>query len=281
MSFKKVLLVISLLKFTLNCISQSSTIIILDSISLNRIPSVSIKIDKINYSSNNKGEFLFNRKGIAELEISCIGYEKRIITQLNNIDTILLKPRSYHLKEVPINYNHSKKSYPIGYHNLSHVLTYTFGGPINSYVASFIPYNGENTTIEKVIIKLKNASRNYKFKIFLFEVNKEGKPGRTIYSEDINYAQTHPKGTIDISKNKIEMPKSGIFVGYQWLYQKNINSDISNKVRIKVTHKADSNYSYFMIPSKFQFSSHWVKLKSGDEDSATYNPRFGLELRPY
>ena len=271
-----------------NC--QSQKIIVVDSISYKAIPSVAfISGNETIYSDKNGSVPKCKLKDQA-YQLNHISYESKKVSPSQDLDTIFLLPKSYILKEVTIN-SKKKKTYELGYHrsgilsvfNLNFLYPYTFSGFNKQQIAVFIPHDGKYAKIEEILLEVGIADRNTGYIVHLYKVKNNGEPGEAIFSRLIIPKDLKNHNKIDVSSLNLEIPTSGIFIGFEWLDQANNEKNFMKRTRVAMTSKIDTCYTYIYSGHEEQY--YWLKygeLFEGVEDlNKNINARFGLKMRYY
>ncbi|MBR9830703.1 carboxypeptidase-like regulatory domain-containing protein [bacterium] len=243
--------------------------------------SISINQSANGTYSNEKGIFHFDSiQPTDTLKISCIGYESRKICVKDIKDQITLNSNSINVDEVVVNRKRKNRSFTIGYYNMGYLspFPHNLGSSINIQLATFISYNSNPALIEKILLPITKANDTTQLKVYLYEVSKDGNPGKEIYSKTLLLKEI--KNKIDISKEQIRMPSTGIFVAVEWLYApfkpEDLNSiEVINSryaFRLKMTKPMDTNYTYMY------WKKEWRNWNNYSDEFR--NVRFGLVLKP-
>ncbi len=245
--------------------------------------------------SNQRNATYTNEEGIFSLlvapndslKISCIGYKDSIIKIFESliVSTIELTLNFIELDEVVVNNSPKKSISTLGYIGKEYK-TFNQGGSKGSILLIFIP--NEDSRKNRVITKLKYElsainRENEKVNKGVVRVRLYSSLDTAIYPKsDLlqeNIIQTIPlkyKQTliVNISKYKIVFPASGVFVGLEWLGEKNNSYEINlNPAFVATKAKVDP----------FSFISFYGKpfVRVGKMLDAYYTKMFGIEVEEY
>lgn len=274
----KKIIIISLLLPTISLSQNTYTSIVVDSKNA-PIQYANISVDKTNKGTYTNEHGIFSLTNISltdTLNISCIGYERRVIAVRDIKDKIILTNNSINIDEVEINSIKKNKNFRVGYYHKKTLFSYTHGSTRNAKIATFISYQSPPALIEKILIPFTNINDTTRLKVYLYEVTKDGKPGKEIFSKLLISKEI--KNKIDISDQRIRMPSDGIFVGVEWLIdavikdKNNIKKIVNSSFGLKMTNPTDSNFTYMYSKNQWRSLTVWV--------IENRNVRFGLELKP-
>jgi len=221
------------------------------------------------------------------LKITCVGYKDSIIKNSERISssTIELSPNFILLNEVVVNNSLNRSSYTLGYIGNNYE-TYNQGGTKGSIKLVFVPNpdSSKNKIITKLKYQLAKINReNEKINKGVVRVRLYSSTNTSIFPKDDllqeNIIQTIPlkdKQTliVDISKYKINFPANGVFVGLEWLGEKNNTNQINlNPAFVATKSKVDP----------FNFISFYGKpfVHVGKMLSSYYAPIFAIELEEH
>jgi len=195
------------------------------------------------------------------IKISFIGYAD-INTTIKNLlldSQILLKPSFQDIEEVIIRSVKAKyKNIDIGYFSKKYNSLHVLGYPVNIY-SIYIPFpDGENELIiESINIAYCNSqlTDNCPIRAQILKVDKNGKPGEVILSKNIETANSKyfrlKKATVEITDENIYLPKNGIYVAIEWIFNfKPNNKEYARKEfgpYIGTTRTEQSNINYLKV----------------------------------
>lgn len=169
---------------------------------------------------NKNGFVIIKNNEFNKIEISCIGYESKIITDITIVDKVFLKKKVIALEEVVILNNNDKKIL-LGYTDKRKKIS--ISGSKGFEICEFInnPYKSEKT-IKSFLFKIKRK-KSFRTAIRLHFYNKKDDkiaPGNEILKEDIIYyfdGKIKDLIEVDVSSYNIQLPSEGAFVGIEWL----------------------------------------------------------------
>jgi hypothetical protein len=234
--------------------------------------------------TNEEGIFSISVANNDSLKISCIGYKDSVIKHFEklSLSTIELRPNFILLNEVVVNNSLKRSSSTLG--NIGkEYKTFNQGGSKGSILLIFIPNQDsrKNRVITKLKYELSAINReNEKVNKGVVRVRLYSSIDTAIYPKsDLlqeNIIQTIPlknKQTliVDISKYKIVFPASGVFVGLEWLGEKNNSYEINlNPAFVAAKSKVDP----------FSFISFYGKpfVHVGKMLDSYYTQMFGIEV---
>ena len=239
--------------------------------------SISINQTANGTYTNEKGIFHFDSiQPTDTLKISCIGYEGRAICAKDIKDRITLTSNSINIEEVTIDRKKKNRTFTIGYYKMGSLLPYSHWSNYKSKLATFIPYQSTPAVIEKILLQITDVNDTTQFKVYLYEVSKDGSPGKEIYSKIL--ISNEIKNKIDISDEQIRMPSDGVFVAVEWLTEQVIKDwndpkeIFGSSWGVKMTKPMDTNFTYIHLKNKWRLWNN-----NSDENR---NARFGLVLKP-
>lgn len=153
------------------------------------------------------------------LEISCLGYETKKISNYNEIkDTIYLNPNSTILDEVIVTDKQSIKNLGFNKEKKNESINTFKGSEIVVYINNLEKID---TKIKSILLDVKKRKDfTVALKIKFYKKSDYNKPSELINSLDIiHYIKGKIKGTIevDVSDFNIDFPKEGAFVGVECL----------------------------------------------------------------
>lgn len=221
------------------------------------------------------------------LKITCVGYKDSIIKYSENLSlsTIELSSNFILLDEVVVKNTSKGRSYSLG--NASEKKEYSAqGGTKGSVLLLFVP--NADSSKRKIITKLKYPLRtidreNEKINKGVVRVRLFSStdtlifPQRDLLQENIIHTiplKDKQNLIVDISKYKINFPANGVFVGLEWLGEKNNSYEIN-------LNPAFQTIKLRIDP--FQFISFYGKpfSNSGTILNLYHTPMFGIEVEEY
>lgn len=203
--------------------------------------NVWVKNTLLGTTTNKEGRFDFERAKVGDtLLISYLGYEElEFLAKTENV--VELIPTSIELDEVMIIPMRNEQIEAINsYKKYSKINEFYFNGHYS--LARYYEYKNEyeqNPFIKKLSLVVSSALKNkVKFKVHLIKADKDGKPSNQIMSE--YYILETDKGenelTIDLTEEKLMVPKDGFFVVVDRLNLK--ENKLSNKLASDILQPA-------------------------------------------
>ncbi|MFZ4672324.1 MAG: carboxypeptidase-like regulatory domain-containing protein [Flavobacterium sp.] len=228
------------------------------------------------------------------LKIICVGYKDSVIknSETLNLSSIELRANFFLLDEVVINSISKGSSYSLGNTGKKDQYSYQ-GGTKGSVLLVFVPNVDSNTN--KFITKLKYElmtieRKKHDYKSENEKINKGVVRVRLYSSKDTsifpksellpeNIIQTIPLKDeqtliVDISKYKINFPANGVFVGLEWLGEKNNSYEINLNPAFKTIKSKIDPFSFISFYGK-EFNN------SGRILNLYHSPMFGIEIEEY
>ena len=186
----------------------------------NPIPFVNIWVENENIGTTTEADGSFkinNKEENKSLVFSAIGY-KKLISRFK--EKIVLEKEIYKLDEVVIFNLKQTKELEIGD---SKKINHSYlSGELPWIYAKYFPYKEEYKEIpflKKIIVFTNSKIKKATFKIHLYTMGEDGNPSTDMVSEDIlvSVKSGLKENQIDLLKYKIQIPKEGICVGYEWM----------------------------------------------------------------
>lgn len=156
------------------------------------------------------------------IKISAIGFNDTTINIKNLIDytEIKLHEKDYQISEVIIKPNHKPKKIILNKVRQKDIFVRVVSTNIPRIIANYFPYDEslDNTMLKEIIIPTYLNHQDYLCNIRLYKAE------NTLPSQELlnkNITCVAKKGTrnikVDLSGYKLEFPKEGIFVCFEWL----------------------------------------------------------------
>lgn len=267
--------------------------ILKDSISGKPIPYATISIENENMGTTTEenGTFIINEADRNKnLIFSVLGYNKKIVKAGKAIE-VKLKPVAILLNEIfiPTTRLETKKE-EIG--DTDNVIFKAFdNGP--KIDTKFFPYSTsykKTRYLKNIIIDTDSRIENATFKIHFYLANLDGFPGKEML--DRNYIVTVKNGTrktsFDLTDFYLEMPKTGLFVGFEKLIieknklEKTTIDRITNQPIVKKIYYPFVMYNFVERPFSYSYSGgKWIKQTKSIDASGKmmiYEPAINLLL---
>ncbi|NER17999.1 carboxypeptidase-like regulatory domain-containing protein [Spongiivirga citrea] len=205
------------------CFGQIQSVVF-DSITKEKIPYVNIwsENENIGTTSNKNGEFLIDSLNSGFLILSRLGYKELRINLIELPTSIFLSPKAVGLKELPILEKKETEQRIIGNFENTNIETFYASTGTPEIKARLFDYDSRfvNTPyLKKIILPIYSHLPNSEFNIRLYSVGQNGEPCDPIYEK--NVIGVAKKGInnmeIDLTDLSLTFPKSGLFVGFEWL----------------------------------------------------------------
>ena len=212
------------------------------------IPYVNIWVENENIgtTSEEDGSFQLNVSKDKNLVFSANGFDKKTCKFLEK-NEIILKPTVYQLEEVKIEVRKATEEIEIGKYDKSKINFYYGCWDKPWIIAKYISYNDtieQKPFLKDLTIMTTSYKKNASFNLRILEVNTDGSPGNEIINENIfvKVKKGKENTTIDLSKYKLKIPQSGIFISIEFLIIE--ENRYESEVYIKETNKKETMISY-------------------------------------
>ncbi|MCB9002395.1 MAG: hypothetical protein H6537_10545 [Bacteroidales bacterium] len=175
-----------------------------------------------------------------KLKITAIGYYDTIIDIKNIKFPIYLHPRVYKIQEVTV-FPNKKNSFVVNPINKKTHLGYMLSSNVPIIMCRYFPYSEQylkNEFISKIIVYTRKSLRKHKFNIHIYEYDTTtNKPGRELVNKATTVSTKAElgfgisKNVLDLSKNRITYPKTGLVVGVEWImnYENFFEEEVNEK----------------------------------------------------
>ena len=264
------------LLFTLSLSAQIKGVV-KDSITGKPISFVNIWVqdENIGFTSEENGEFSINTSEInKKLLFSALGYEKKTISIKNNTE-VKLKPSDYQLDEVVIFKTLGTKIIEIGKTKNATYQAFDNGPKIDTKFFSYLEKYKKTKYLKKVSVFTDNSIENASFKIHFYSVDSNGFPSTELLEKDfiVSVKKGVTKNIFDVTKFKLQMPKNGIFVGFEkLLIEKNKVEKITVDANTNTTKKTITYFPLLLynrveLESIYTFSGGKWNKKSKNSDN--------------
>lgn len=236
-----------------------------------------VQDENIRANSEENGTFQINTTPSKNVIFTALGYEKKTV-KASDISLVQLKTIQFDLDEVVIIKKIDNKQIEIGKTNAAFCQAFDNGPRLD---LKFFPYNikyKKTKFIKQISIYTDSRIENATIKIHLYEVEKDGFPGKEILKKDL--IATVSKGTIiniiDIYDLNLTMPKNGIFVGFEKLIiernkiEKITKDLLNNSSRIQYIYYPFTLYNQVERPFLYSFSGgKWIKKTKNSDINST------------
>lgn len=264
--------------------------IVLDSISGEPIPYVSIWVENENFgtTSEENGEFSIHiTSKSSRLLFNVLGYEKKTLP-LSESKIVKLKPTSIELNEVIISKKLETKKLEIGKTSNAIFEAFPNGPKFDLKFFPYLPSYKKTRYIKYVTLQTDSKIDNAILKLHFYTINSEGLPGEDLLVKD--FIVTLRKGVfkhqIDISNLNLTMPKNGLFVGFEKLMieqnrtEQNYFDKNSNTYQTQKLYFPFILYGYVESNFKYTFTNgKWEKeALYNSEKNKIYQPAINLIL---
>ena len=251
--------------------------VVKDSISGAPISFVNIWVqdENIGFTSEENGEFSINASEInKKLLFSALGYEKKTVLIKNNTE-VKLKPTDYQLEEVLIFKTLGTKIIEIGKTKNATYQAFDNGPKIDVKFFPYLEKYKKTKYLKKVSVFTDNSIENASFKIHFYGVDSNGFPSTELLDKDfiVSVKKGVTKNIFDVTKFKLQMPKNGIFVGFEkLLIEKNKVEKITVDANTNTTKKTITYFPLLLynrveLESIYTFSGGKWNKKSNNSDN--------------
>ncbi|QHL88328.1 hypothetical protein GU926_13145 [Nibribacter ruber] len=259
------------------------------------VPYANIWVENENLgtTSDENGRFSLGNAALGKtLVVSCLGYERMKTTAQGGSMTVKLAPAQTALKEVVVKKNtHRDKKVVNPLNDRTEFAFSSNGTPW--IVAQYIPYQptfAATPFLDEIALVTLSNIKKAKFKVRLYQVGPDGAPGADLLPVPlvVEAGKGVQKVTVDVSQYDVQMPKTGVFIAFEWLIlPQNIHEKVDAETGQKIKGSVDyepSIRTYGPSPSKKR--NGWIydqgKWRSTDErdgDGITQaSPHFQLTL---
>lgn len=226
--------------------------------------SIYIKNSKIGTSSDFEGKFSISIDSVDTLMISSVGFNVLELPFTKIKDTLEMEYDIKQMSEIVVRPKREKSSwFPKKYilgevRNTFFTINVWFGSGGNpAQLARFFEYKHQyrNTPyIEKITFNTWSRVDNAIYSIKLYEVNKDGFPGKLINSKIIigNAKKGYHKSSVNVEDEFIRFPKEGLFVAIDFI---NIEGNRSLK---------NTDFGFLYNDYKYEYSPS-IGLKDSED----------------
>jgi hypothetical protein len=213
-----------LLLFTFTNLLAQTTASIKDKTTNEPIPYVNIWVEGKNIGTTADENGSFNLPALADgamLVFSAIGYKTLTISALNLPPLLQLSPAAINLQELVIGKKNNRTA-STGKFSQSDIYRYFACWQQPWMIAKYFKYEqayAETPYLKTIRFATRSAIRNSVISMRLYLPDSLGKPGAFLYSQNILCTAKKDTGITeaDLSKFKIQMPKEGLVVVFEWL----------------------------------------------------------------
>jgi CarboxypepD_reg-like domain len=206
--------------------------------------NISVENENIGTTSEENGEFIIRISDKTKnLIFSAIGFEKRIV-KAAYVSEVVMKQSETELKEVVIVKKFGTKIIEIGKTENGIYQAFDNGPRIDTKFFPYLPKYKKTKFIKQVTIQTDCKIENASFKLHFYSVDSQGFPSTELLTKDfiVSVEKGVKKTFFNTNDLNLQMPKNGIFVGFEKLlieknktekttFDSNSNTTNSNFVR--------------------------------------------------
>lgn len=221
-----------------------------------------VENENIGATSEDDGTFSINtNEKTKKLIFLALGFEKKII-KASQANEVKLKPEATAIEEVVISRKRETKQIEIGKTKNTTYQAFDNGPRIDVKYFPYLAYYKKTKYIKQVSIFTDSHIENASFKIHFYNVDSNGFPGEEILNKDfiVSVKKGMKKTAFNISEFNLQLPKNGVFVGFEKLViEKNkmettITDYNTNTTRTKITYFPFVLYNYVEKEFLYTFS---------------------------
>ena len=221
-----------------------------------------VENENIGATSEDDGTFSVNvNEKTKKLIFLALGFEKKII-KASQANEVKLKPEATAIEEVVISRKRETKQIEIGKTKNTTYQAFDNGPRIDVKYFPYLAYYKKTKYIKQVSIFTDSHIENASFKIHFYNVDSNGFPGEEILNKDfiVSVKKGMKKTAFNISEFNLQLPKNGVFVGFEKLViEKNkmettITDYNTNTTRTKITYFPFVLYNYVEKEFLYTFS---------------------------
>jgi hypothetical protein len=241
--------------------------VVIDQATGKPVPYANIWVENENLgtTSDEAGKFSFSNATAGKtLVVSCLGYDRIKVAAQSGAMTVQLVPVQTTLKEVVVKKNTPRDKKVVN--QLSDRTEFAFSSNGTPWiVAQYIPYQpsfAATPFLDEVALVTLSNIKKAKFKVHLYQVGKDGAPGADLLPVPlvVEAGKGVQKVTVDVSLYDVQIPKTGVFIAFEWLILK---ENIYEKVDAETGHKLKGNVAYEPSvrtygPSPSQKRNGWI-----------------------
>lgn len=250
--------------------------------------NITVENENVGTTSEENGEFVLRiLDKNKNLIFSAIGFEKKII-KASEVNEVQLKQVEFELKEIIIVKKIGTKSIEIGKPKTAIYQAFDNGPRIDTKFFPYLPKYKKTKFIKQITIQTDSKIDNATFKVHLYEVDSKGFPNEELFTKDIivSVDKGVKKTFININDLNLQMPKNGIFVGFEkLLIEKNKTEKTAidpNSNTTKTQISFDPFVLYNNVERDFLFTysgGKWINKNEGNNSKIRiYEPAINLIL---
>jgi CarboxypepD_reg-like domain len=250
--------------------------------------NISVENENIGTTSEENGEFIIRISDKTKnLIFSAIGFEKRIIKAVD-VSEVVMKQSETELKEVVIVKKFGTKIIEIGKTENGIYQAFDNGPRIDTKFFPYFSKYKKTKFIKQVTIQTDCKIENASFKLHFYAVDSQGFPSTELLTKDfiVSVEKGVKKTFFNINDLNLQMPKNGIFVGFEkLLIEKNKTEKTtfdSNSNTTKTQISFDPFVLYNSVERDFLYTFSGGKWINKNENKNTkiriYEPAINLIL---
>jgi CarboxypepD_reg-like domain len=250
--------------------------------------NISVENENIGTTSEENGEFIIRISDKTKnLIFSAIGFEKKIIIA-SEVSEVQLKQIEFELKEVVIVKKFGTKIREIGKIDNGFYQAFDNGPRIDTKFFPYIAKYKKTKFIKQVTIQTDSKIDNATFKIHFYSVDSKGFPDEELLTKDfiVSVSKGIKKTFLNLNDLNLQMPKNGIFVGFEkLLIEKNKTEKTTidpNSNTTKTQISFDPFVLYNSVERDFLFNysgGKWINKNEGNNSKIRiYEPAINLIL---
>lgn len=243
-------------------------------------------------TTNIEGKFTVEKATLNDsLVVSMSGFETKILPAIEN-DTIQLIS-NFIADEGLVVYPEKSLRHTIG--NAGFENFFFSPGNLPWIYTKYFKNNSEIRSVQyldKAIVYTRSNVADATFKLRIFKVDEEGKPGTDLITESIivHVKRGNKKNMIDLLKYNVKIPKEGVFVGIEWILAE--NNRIKTTTYIKgeevfsdfkyapdlISNKVEKTNAYRYISGEWKSNEAFIKTKEESDPKPFIEPAINLIL---
>lgn len=245
------------------------------------IPYVNIWVENesIGTTSEIDGSFTLAIKEEKKMVFSAMGYETQTISSKNKI--IKLKPIVYELEEVIVSNLKNTRELEIGNAEKSRGSHLSGNKPwIYGKLFEYDTIYKKTPYLKEIIFYTNSEIKDAKIKLRIFHF-KDSLPSYDMIDEDlvVTVKKGNRKNVLDVSKYKINFPKTGIVIGMEWLIIEE-NKYFEESKHYKSKEKFVNEFyapavilNYSSRENTFHYRGKWTKIKKFKTADSRYKDK--------
>lgn len=267
--------------------------VVKDSLSGLPVPYATILVENENFGSNSEenGEFSISvSQKSRNLIFSALGYERKIVG-ISQAAEVKLKPTAFELDEVVISKRRQTRQKEIGKSENQIHEAFENAPRIDIKFFPYAPDYKKTPFIKQVAVVTDSKIDGAAFKIHIYAVGANCLPAAELLEKDliVSVDKGVLKTKFNLSKFSLQMPKTGIFIGFERLLieknkvEKIILDPNTNAEQRQIKYYPLMLYESVLRDSQFTYTNgQWLRNNSQSQEQATkikiYEPAITLIL---